>query len=212
MNLVKEETATYKIIEFGINSLTTAELAAKVLCVDKDVIQQINEAYGLENLPKLTIEQLCKFDNIGRETAASLVCAFELKRRIDSMDVIEKKITQSIDAANQFTHLENLEYEEFWILLLNRSNKVIKKLKISQGGFAGTVIDVRIIMSKALEHKASTIILCHNHPSGNTQPSEQDKQITLKMKEAGKIMDCPILDHIIKTKKSYFSFADEGMM
>jgi len=212
MNIVKEETATYKILEHGINSVSTIELAAKVLCADKETIQQINKVYGLENLSKLSIEQLSKFDNIGRETAASLICAFELKRRLDQEQTAKSKITCSRDVANLFSNLENLEHEEFWILLLNRSNTVIKKVKISQGGISGTVIDVKLIFAKAVEYKASSIVLCHNHPSGNIQPSSQDRSITNKLVEAGKVMDCPILDHIIKTKQSYSSFADDGLL
>ena len=171
MNLVKEESATYRIQEFGINSLTPTELAAKVLCVDKQVIHQIDAEFGLENLHKLSIEQLCKFDNIGKETAVSLLCAFELKRRIDGFKEEPIKIMFSSTVAAQFKHLEDLEHEEFWVLLLNRRNMIKKKLKISQGGYAGTVIDVKMIMAKALEHKAQSIILCHNHPSGNTNRS-----------------------------------------
>ena len=127
--------------------------------------------------------------------------------------LIKNKITSSKDVFELFQQITgDLPYEEFWILLLNRSNKIIDKRKISQGGTSGTVIDVKLILKDAIEKLATSIILCHNHPSGNTQPSEIDISITTKLKEAAKIMEIPVLDHIIITDSSYYSFADEGML
>jgi len=108
--------------------------------------------------------------------------------------------------------LGDLPHEEFWVLLLNRSNKVITKFKISQGGVSGTVIDVRIILKPAIENLASSIILCHNHPSGNIYPSDADEKITGKISEAAGTMDIKVLDHLIITDENYFSFADEGKL
>jgi DNA repair protein RadC len=108
--------------------------------------------------------------------------------------------------------LSDLQYEEFWTLMLNRSNKVLCKHKLSQGGLSGTVTDVRILFKKALDVLASGMVLCHNHPSGNLQPSESDISITKKIKEAGILMDVQILDHIIINDKTYFSFADDGIL
>ena len=106
----------------------------------------------------------------------------------------------------------DLPYEEFWVLFLNRANKIIHKQKISQGGVSGTVIDIRLVLKLAIEKLASGIILCHNHPSGNIQPSKSDIDITKKLKEAAKFMDINVLDHIIVTDSEYFSFADGGLM
>jgi len=108
--------------------------------------------------------------------------------------------------------LSDLPHEEFWVLLLNRNNLVIDRFMASSGGISGTVIDVRLIMKRALEKLACSIILCHNHPSGNLIPSDADKEITRKVKEAGKQLDMPVLDHLIIANDSYFSFADEGLL
>jgi DNA repair protein RadC len=108
--------------------------------------------------------------------------------------------------------LTPLCHEEFWILLVNRSNKVIRKEKISQGGYSGTVTDVRIIMKLAVDARASGIIVVHNHPSGNLTPSESDTRITQKIKEAGNLMDVQLLDHLIIAEKDYYSFADNGIL
>ena len=108
--------------------------------------------------------------------------------------------------------LGDLPHEEFWILLLNRANRVIDKIRISQGGISGTIIDTRIILKNAVDRLASTIILCHNHPSGNLKPSDADIRITSKMKESSQLMDINLIDHIIVADNSYFSFADEGMI
>ena len=140
--------------------------------------------------------------------------ALELGRRRKESDHFERpKVVTSSDAAEIFKPLlGDLPHEEFWVLLLNRNNLYIDKLLVSQGGLTGTIIDVRIILRMALEHSACSIILCHNHPSGNLDPSEADKDITKKISEAGRQMDIPVLDHLIIGNDSYFSFADKGMM
>jgi len=108
--------------------------------------------------------------------------------------------------------LKDLAFEEFWILLINRANLVLDKSKISQGGISGTVIDTRIILKKAVDKLSSSLILCHNHPSGNLKPSEADIRITEKIKKSGELMDITLLDHLIIADNSYFSFADEGLI
>jgi len=135
------------------------------------------------------------------------------RRRKESEPDEKPKVVTSSDAASIFKPLlSDLPHEEFWVLLLNRNNLYIDKLMVSQGGLSGTVIDVRIILKMALENRACSIILCHNHPSGNLIPSEADKEITKKIKEAGKHMDIPVLDHLIIGNDAYFSFADEGLI
>ena len=142
------------------------------------------------------------------------MAALELGRRRKESEPEERpKITTSGDAATIFKPLlSDLPHEEFWVLLLNRNNLVIDKFMVSQGGLAGTIIDVRIILKTALEKLACSMILCHNHPSGNLQPSDADKEITRKIREAGKQMDIPVLDHLIIGNDAYFSFSDEGLM
>ena len=123
------------------------------------------------------------------------------------------KITSSKDVYELlFPVLADLPHEEFWILLLNRSNKIIDKIRISQGGTAGTVIDIKMILKNAIEKLASSVIICHNHPSGNTQPSKADIEITGRLKEAARAMDIKLLDHIIIADNLYFSFLDEGLV
>ena len=144
-------------------------------------------------------------------------------RVIASTSYVQRKACQIADEKDQIKCskdvqdimkpiMEDLIHEEFWILLLNRSNKVMNKFKLSQGGVSGTVTDIRIVMRKAIEYLASGIIVCHNHPSGNLNPSESDTRITQKIKEAGTLMDIQLLDHIIISDKDYYSFADNGLL
>jgi DNA repair protein RadC len=169
---------------------------------------------NLNELGKKSIIDLQKFKGIGPAKAITIAAAMELGRRRKESDPDEKpKITTSADAANIFKPLlSDLSHEEFWVLFLNRNNLVIDKMMASQGGLTGTVIDVRLILKTALEKLACSLILCHNHPSGNISPSEADKEITKKIKEAGKHMDIPVLDHLIIANDAYFSFADEGLI
>ena len=111
-----------------------------------------------------------------------------------------------------FHHLADLRNEEFWVMYLNRANKIITGQKISQGGITGTVADTRLILKHALDNLACSIVLCHNHPSGNLTPSNEDKELTRKMKETGKLVDIKVMDHIIVSDAGYFSFADEGIL
>jgi DNA repair protein RadC len=180
--------------------------------LSRSILASVNN--NLNELGKKTINDFKQFKGIGDAKAVSIAAAMELGRRRKETGVEEKlKVITSSDAAAIFKPLlSDLSHEEFWILLLNRNNLVIDKLMVSQGGYSGTVIDVRIILKKALDKLACSIILCHNHPSGNLVPSEADKEITRKIKEAGKHMDIPVLDHVIIGNGSYFSFADEGLI
>lgn len=193
------------LIGSGIKNESAVELAKKILLAVKN---------NLNELGKLSVEDLMASKGIGEARAITIIAALELGRRRKQADIMEKKkISGSKDVFEFFQPvLADLPYEEFWILLLNRSNKIIEKFKISQGGISGTVIDVRMILKNAIEKLASSIILCHNHPSGNLQPSEADKKITTKLKDAAMIMDMQVLDHLIITDSSFFSFADEGML
>jgi len=168
---------------------------------------------NLNLLGKLSIQQLMNFKGIGEAKAISIAAALELGRRRREEEVIElKKITSSKAVFDIMQPLiGELPHEEFWVLFLNNSNKVIYKTQISKGGITGTVVDVRIVFKLALEHNATSIILSHNHPSGKLQASEADIQITKKLKEAGKNLDIQVLDHVIITEKSYYSFVDEGI-
>ncbi|MCK5169727.1 MAG: DNA repair protein RadC, partial [Bacteroidales bacterium] len=167
---------------------------------------------NLNELGKLNIRDLTKMKGIGEAKAITIIAALELgRRRKTSEIIIKKKITQSKDIFELFQPIiGDLPHEEFWILLLNRSNRIIEKIKISQGGISGTVIDVKIILKHAVEKLASSIILCHNHPSGNKKPSSADDTITGKLKSGAELLDIQVLDHIIVADIEYFSYADEG--
>lgn len=217
-----EDRPREKLLGKGINSLTDAELIAILIGsgnrnesaveLAKKILKGVKN--NLNELGKLTIEDLMASKGIGEAKAVTIIAALELGRRRKQADIMEKKkISGSKDVFEFFQPvLADLPYEEFWILLLNRSNKIIEKFKISQGGISGTVIDVRMILKNAVEKLASSIILCHNHPSGNLQPSEADKKITTKLKDAANIMDMQVLDHLIITDSSFYSFADEGIL
>ena len=221
-DLAEEDRPREKLLDKGISSLTDAELIAILIgsgnrnesAVDlgKKILGSVS--HNLNELGKLSIHDLMKMKGIGKAKAITILSALELGRRRKSSETIKKKkISSSRDVLDYFQPLlADLHYEEFWVLLLNRSNRVVNKIKISQGGISGTVIDVRLILKKAIEHETSSIILCHNHPSGNLEPSESDKKITQKLKEAGRVMDIGVIDHLIISDNGYFSFADEGLL
>ena len=209
-----------KLLQKGSYSLSEAELIAvligsgtrKVSAVDlaKKILETVG--HDLNNLGKLTVPDLKKFNGIGDAKAVSIVSAMELGRRRKETISLEKEvITSSSDAYNIFySIMADLRYEEFWILLLNRANKIIGKQRISAGGVEGTVADAKIIFKTAVDNLASSIILGHNHPSGNANPSEADIKLTQKCKKAGELLDVMVLDHLIITDSTYYSFADDG--
>lgn len=153
------------------------------------------------------------FRGIGHAKAVTIIAALELGRRRKTTGEPRKKIVTSMDAYEQFLPLlGDLNHEETWALLTDRSNQVISTLQVSRGGIAGTVVDIRLILREALTRYATGIFLGHNHPSGNLAPSPQDISITKKLKEAALYMDIVLLDHIIIGGDAYFSFADEGVL
>lgn len=217
-----EDRPREKLLRNGISSMSDAELLAILIssgtkdksAVDlgRELLSVVNN--NLNSLGKLTIADFKKLHGIGTARAVTIAAALELgrRRKISEIPVVIQ-IKCSKDVADIFQPLlSDLLHEEFWILFLNRSNKVIDRMKLSQGGVSGTVTDVRIVMKKAIEFLASGIIVCHNHPSGNLNPSESDTKITLKIKEAGKLMDIQLLDHLIISDKEYYSFADNGLL
>ena len=217
-----EDRPREKLIQKGTVSLSDAELLAILISSgtkDKSAVDLGRELLAaannnLNNLGKLTIADLRKIRGIGTARAVTIAASLELGRRRKLAEVQDvAQIRSSKDVADIFQPLlSDLLHEEFWILFLNRSNKVINRMKLSQGGISGTVTDVRIVMKRAIECLASGIIVCHNHPSGNLNPSESDSKITQKIKEAGNLMDIQLLDHLIISEKDYYSFADNGLL
>lgn len=169
---------------------------------------------NLAELSNLTLSDLKKFKGIGEAKAISIMAALELgKRRLSEDVIIRKKVKSSQDAFQiLYAELSDKKYEEFWVLLLDRANQVIQKVNISEGGIAGTVADPKKIFKVVLDMNASSIILAHNHPSNNLKPSQNDVDLTKKLKSAAKLLDIDVLDHLIIGNDSYFSFADESMI
>ena len=194
------------LIGSGNKNETAVELAQRILH---------SASNNLNALGKLEIKDLIKnFNGIGEAKAITIVAALELgKRRKLSEVVTQPQITSSEDVYQIFHPvLADLKHEEVWVLLLNRANKVLKKIQVSKGGVSGTVVDIRMIMKEAIDSLASGMILCHNHPSGNSNPSGDDNNITQKLKEAGMIMDVRLFDHIIVSDYSYYSYLDNGRL
>jgi DNA repair protein RadC len=211
-----------KLIEKGAAALSDAELLAILISTgtkSKSAVDLGRELLALagnnlNTLGRLDITDLRSLPGIGEAKAVTITAALELGRRRKLAEAPENgQIKSSADVFNIFHPLlSDLSHEEFWILFLNRSNKPINRMKISQGGISGTVTDVRIIMKKAVENLASGLVVCHNHPSGNNNPSESDIQITQKIREAGTLLDVQLLDHIIIAGSAYYSFADNGLL
>ncbi|PQJ79232.1 RadC family protein [Polaribacter porphyrae] len=211
-----------KLLAKGKSVLSDAELIAiligsgnkneSAVALSKRILQSVNG--NINELAKLSVEKLTEFNGIGEAKAISIITALELGKRRQLETALEKpKITCSKDVFYIMQHvIGDLAHEEFWILFLNNSNKVLAKTQISKGGLTATIVDVRLLFKKALEYASVGIIVCHNHPSGKLKPSNADKQLTEKIKEAGATLDIKLLDHLIITEKSYFSFADEGVL
>ena len=181
-----------------------------------DLAKEILRATGnnLNDLSRMSVHDLKKFKGIGEARAITIVAAMELGRRRKLEEIRHKKQISASRDVYDFFHpfIGDLSHEEFWVLHLSRSNRILAWKKISQGGIAGTVTDIRLILKDALENTASALIICHNHPSGNLQPSEADREITKKIAKAARIMDIRLLDHIIIGEGGYYSFADESLL
>lgn len=219
----EEDRPREKLLAKGTQSLSNAELIAILIGSGNtdesavDLSKRILNAMSnnLNTLGRCHADDLTKrFKGIGKAKAISIVAALELGRRRKMEEILDKKhISSSRDAFGIFQPLLcDLPHEEFWILLLNRSNGIIEKIKTSHGGVAGTIADVRIIMKHAIAKLASTLILCHNHPSGNASPSRSDDKITDKLKRACTFFDMKLADHIIIANSRYYSYADEGKL
>ncbi len=217
-----EERPREKVMVNGVQYLSDAELLAILIgsgtrqMTAVELARQILKGAGnsLQDLGRQGIGELVRIKGVGPAKAISILAALELGRRRAGMRTSGKTPIKSSETVYKLFHplMGDLEHEEFWLLMLNRANRVLGRHKVSQGGLSGTVIDTRIILKKALDNLASSIIVCHNHPSGNKQPSDADVKITEKLKKAAEMLEIKLLDHVIIADKSYFSFADEGLI
>jgi len=217
-----EERPREKVMANGVQYLSDSELLAILLGSGTrnqtavELARTILQVSGnsLQTLGRQSIRELVRIKGVGPAKAIILLAAMELGRRRAGMHPAEKIPVKSSKTVFNLFHplLGDLDHEEFWLLMLNRANRVLGRYKVSQGGLSGTVIDTRIILKKALDNLASSIIVCHNHPSGNMQPSDADVKITGKLKKAAEMLEIKLLDHVIIADKSYFSFADEGLI
>jgi DNA repair protein RadC len=211
-----------KMLNKGAVALSNAELVAIILGSGnaQETAVQLGQRIllsvdnNLLDLGKLGISELTQFKGMGEAKSISLMAALELGRRRREAEVMDRKSIQGAkDVFEIFqSNLIDSPFEEFWILLLNRANKIIGKHQISNGGVSGTVADPRRIFQLAIQHLASGLILCHNHPSGNLKPSQADLQLTQKIKAGASLLDINLLDHLIISDQKYYSFADEGQL
>ncbi len=217
-----EDRPREKLLNKGTSAVSDAELVAILLGSGTTTISAVELARrvlqtvdnNLNELARLSVKDLIKMKGIGEAKAIAIIAALELgRRRKDSEPEEKPQITGSRDCFDILRpHLQDIQHEEFWILTLNRANRLIKKYQISQGGVAGTVADPKIIFKLAVSELASGIILAHNHPSGNLTASQADIDLTRKIREAGKLLEIQVLDHLIVAGQKYFSFADEGIL
>ncbi len=219
----EEDRPREKLLLKGASGLSDAELLAILIgsgsreetavALSRRILRYAKD--NLQELGKLSVDEFVRtFKGVGPAKAVCIVAAMELARRRKATDcIVKNQIQTSADVFAIFQlQLADLPHEEFWILLLNRANRIIDKINISRGGVSGTVVDVKIILKNALDKLASSVVLCHNHPSGNNQPSTEDKNLTKKIKLAFQAVDINLLDHIIVTDNNFYSFADEGLM
>lgn len=221
-NWSEDDKPREKLMLKGKSALSDAELIAILIGsgsrnesaveLSKRILSSVTN--NLNALGKMSMSQLMDFKGIGEAKAISIIAAMELGRRRRAEEAVE--LTKITSSKSVFEIMQpiigELPHEEFWILYLNNSNKVISKAQLSVGGITGTLVDVRLVFKMALEKGATALILCHNHPSGTLIPSDADKQITKKLKLAGESLEIKVLDHLIVTETHYFSFVDEGML
>ena len=211
-----------KLVTKGQMVLSDAELMAiligsgnrqeSAVALSQRMLQSVEG--NINELAKVSIEKLMTFKGIGEAKAINIIAALELGKRRQLENLLEKPKIGGSNDVFKLMHpiIGDLSHEEFWVLFLNNSNKVLAKLQVSKGGMTATVVDIRLLFKQALELFSVAIIVCHNHPSGKLKPSDADVQLTQKIKNAGNTLDIKLLDHLIIAEKAYFSFADEGIL
>lgn len=215
-----EDRPREKLLLKGFDAVSDAELLAiligsgsvgeSAVALAQRILASVDN--NLHELGKRSTRDLQQFKGVGEAKAVTIAAALELGRRRQLSDLRQRpRITCSRDAFNAIaSRLTDLHHEEFWLLLLNRANEVFAREQLSIGGASATVVDLKIVFKAAIEARAAAIIAVHNHPSGNLDPSRADIELTERLKQAGKVFDLPLLDHLIVSERGYYSFADEG--
>ncbi len=221
-NWSEDDRPREKLVHKGESVLSDAELLAILIGsgnknesaveLSKRIMSKVSN--NLNALGKLSLQQLIEFKGIGEAKAVTIMAALELGRRRRIEDALVK---QKVTNSNRVFELMQpiigeLTHEEFWIIYLDNANQILHKKQLSKGGITGTLVDIRLVLKKALELNSVALILCHNHPSGTLKPSEADKKLTYKLRKAAQSLDIKVIDHLIITEKAYFSFADENLL
>lgn len=221
-NLAEDDRPREKFLLKGKNSLSDAELLAIIMgsgnreesAVDlaRRILESVN--YDWHQLSLLSVKDLMKFKGVGEAKAISIATALEIGKRKNAQEIPEKKIITSSNDAYQVLKydLEDLQTEEFWVLFLNQSNRVIHKTCLTKGGITHTTIDIRVLFKLAFQHMATAILVAHNHPSGSLKPSAEDLKITENIRKAGELLNIRLFDHLIITRQNYYSFADSDLL
>ncbi|SIP87224.1 DNA repair protein RadC [Chryseobacterium sp. RU37D] len=220
--LAEDDRPREKFLLKGKNSLSDSELLAIIMGsgsrdetaveLARRILTSVNNNW--HQLSLLSIKDLMKFKGVGEVKAISITTALEIGRRRASQEIPEKPVISNSHNAYQIfrNHLSDLRTEEFWAVFLNQSNRVIHLAQLTQGGINQSIVDIRVLFKTALDHYSTGIVIAHNHPSGNLKASREDIEITQKIKEAGKLLNIQLLDHLIITQNSYFSFSDDGLL
>lgn len=220
--LAEDDRPREKFLLKGINSLSDSELLAIILRsgsreetaieLARKILNSVNQSW--HQLSLLSIKDLMKFKGVGEVKAIAVATALEIGRRRAAQEIPEKSLITCSNDGYQILkkYLSDIRTEEFWAIFLNQNNRVLHFAQLTQGGINQSIVDVRVLFKTALDHFSTGIIVAHNHPSGNLKPSKEDIDITQKIKEAGKILNIQLLDHLIITQNSYFSFSDDGLL
>ncbi|HNR55292.1 MAG TPA: DNA repair protein RadC [Flavobacteriales bacterium] len=218
----KEDRPRERLLARGAKALSDAELVAILIrsgtptdsALDLARIILNKAGNDLHKLAAMGVSELMRIHGVGEAKAMSIVAALELGQRRRDLAVSQRPLIADSRSAFELLQpvLGDLPYEEFWLLLLDRGNRLMNRVKVSQGGMHGTVADPKLIFREALDQRASSVILCHNHPSGQLRPSAEDIQLTRKLVEGGRFLEIQVQDHLIVTSAGYYSFADNGQL
>ena len=218
----EEDRPREKLMSRGASALSNAELLAIIIGSGNaedsavELMRKVLSRYqnSLNLLGKCTVDDLCQFKGIGPAKAVSILAASELGKRRKEEEPLQRRVIRSSADIYSYFHplLCDLPIEEFWVLLLNQASKVIDAVRIGQGGIVGVTVDIRRILREAVIHNATSLIVCHNHPSGNIRPSYEDNVLTHSLKKAADTMSIRMVDHVILTDGAYYSYNDEGTL